>query len=231
MGDRVLVVEDDQAVRTLIRLLLEDEGLDVVEATTGPQALERFAEGPFDLVLLDLRLPGMYGFDVCRELRRTSDVPIIMVTAQHDSHDVVAGLELGADDYVTKPFVDRELLARVRVQLRRRASAEPSAAGETIEFGDVVVRPDEGRASKAGEDLALTKTEFRLLVHLASNPNRVWSREQLLDHVWGYDDKGDGRLVDTHVARLRSKIEDDPASPTIVQTVRGLGYRLSKGSR
>lgn len=220
-----MLVEDDHAVRTLVRLLLEDEGLTVVEATTGTEAVERFGDEPIDLVLLDIRLPGMNGFDVCRQLRRVSDVPIIMVTAQQDSHDVVAGLELGADDYVTKPFNDRELLARVRAQLRRRASGAASA--ESIVLGSVEVRPDEGRVLRDGTEVSLTKTEFQLLSHLAHHPNRVWSRDQLLEHVWGYAYQGDGRLVDTHIARLRSKIEHDPANPELIQTVRGLGYRLS----
>jgi DNA-binding response OmpR family regulator len=226
MADCVMVVEDDHSVRALVRLLLEDEGLLVVEAATGQQAVDRFDAESVDLVLLDIRLPGLNGFDVCRQLRRLSDVPIIMVTAQNDSHDVVAGLEVGADDYVTKPFNDRELLARVRAQLRRR-HGDMGASSAVLTVGDIEVRVDEGRVMKAGEPVALTKSEFHLLVHLAQNPNRVWSRDQLLDHVWGYAYNGDGRLVDTHVARLRAKIEDTPATPTIIHTVRGLGYRLS----
>jgi DNA-binding response OmpR family regulator len=229
MPDTVMLVEDDHSVRALVRMLLEDEGLNVLEAATGTQAVERFAVEPVDLVLLDIRLPGMSGFEVCRQLRRSSDVPIIMVTAQHDSHDVVAGLELGADDYVTKPFNDRELMARVRAQLRRRTGAMNGAAAITI--GELVVKPDEGRAFRAGEELALTKTEFQLLSHMAQHPNRVWTRDQLLEHVWGYAYQGDGRLVDTHIARLRSKVEHDPANPDVIQTVRGLGYRLSLPGR
>ena len=229
MPDVVMLVEDDHSVRALVRILLEDEGLTVLEAATGTQAVERFALEHVDLVLLDLRLPGMSGFEVCRQIRRSSDVPIVMVTAQQDSHDVVAGLEMGADDYVTKPFNDRELIARVRAQLRRRTGL--MTAGEVITVGDVVVKPDEGRALKAGTALSLTKTEFRLLSHMAQHPNRVWSRDQLLEHVWGYAYQGDGRLVDTHMARLRAKVEDDPANPAYIQTVRGLGYRLSPGGR
>lgn len=227
MADRVLLVEDDHTVRALVRLLLDDEGYEVVEAATGTQAVERFSAESFDLVLLDLRLPGLSGFDVCRAIRRTSEVPVIMVTAQQDSADVVAGLELGADDYITKPFNDRELLARVRVQLRRRHAAAPT--GATYSVGDVTVRPDEGRAFKHDVELPLTKTEFQLLCHLAGHQNRVWTRDQLLEQVWGYSYSGDGRLVDTHIARLRSKIEDDPANPRLVQTVRGIGYRMSPG--
>ena len=225
MNDRILLVEDDHAVRSVVRLMLEDEGLDVVEAPTGPQALERFGQELIDLVLLDLRLPGMSGFEVCRQIRRTSEVPIIMVTAENDSHDVVAGLELGADDYVTKPFNDRELMARVRSQLRRRHGS-PEAPTGSIEVGDLVVKIDEGQVFKGGELVALTRIEFRLLSHFAQNPNRVWTRGQLLEHVWGYTYEGDGRVVDTHMARLRAKIEDDPSNPEYVQTVRGLGYRM-----
>ena len=229
MTDTVMLVEDDHAVRALVRMLLEDEGLTVIEAATGTQAIERFAVEQVDLVLLDVRLPGVNGFEVCRQLRRSRDVPIIMVTAQQDSHDVVAGLELGADDYVTKPFNDRELLARVRAQLRRRTGVLTSQPSITV--GDVVVKSDEGRAFKGGDELSLTKTEFQLLSHMAQHPNRVWSRDQLLEQVWGYAYQGDGRLVDTHIARLRAKIEDDPANPDLIQTVRGLGYRLSPGDR
>ncbi len=224
-ADKVMVVEDDHAVRTLVRMLLEDEGLTVVEASTGNEAVEVFGAERIGLVLLDLRLPGLSGFEVCRRLRRDSDVPIIMVTAQHDSHDVVAGLELGADDYVTKPFNDRELMARVRAQLRRRQGAL-EAFGETLVFGELTIKMDHGQVLKGDNEVPLTRTEFRLLCHLASHPNRVWSRAQLLELVWGYAYEGDGRVVDTHVARLRAKIEDDPSNPEYVQTVRGLGYRM-----
>jgi DNA-binding response OmpR family regulator len=229
--ETVMVVEDDHAVRSLVRMLLEDDGLTVVEAATGSDAIDVFARHPVDLVLLDLRLPGMNGFDVCRELRRTSDVPIIMVTAQQDSHDVVAGLEVGADDYVTKPFNDRELLARVRARLRRRAGGTTGSVPTSIFVGSLDVRPIEGRVLRDGVEIALTKTEFQLLSHLAQHPDRLWSRDQLLDAVWGYSYQGDGRLVDTHVARLRAKVEDDPSNPDIIQTVRGLGYRLTTGRR
>ena len=235
VADTVMLVEDDHAVRSLVRLLLEDEGLTVVEASTGTEAIDAFGRHEVDLVLLDIRLPGMNGFDVCRQLRRSSDVPIIMVTAQQDSHDVVAGLELGADDYVTKPFNDRELMARVRAQLRRRSGAVTAAATgpirTSIVIGDLEIRPVEGRVLRDGDEIALTKTEFQLLNHLALHPNRLWSRDQLLEHVWGYAYQGDGRLVDTHIARLRAKVEPDPANPEIIQTVRGLGYRLSTTGR
>ncbi|MGH9023664.1 MAG: winged helix-turn-helix domain-containing protein [Acidimicrobiia bacterium] len=207
-----------------MRLALEDEGYAVIEAASGEDALEAFAKRPTDIVLIDLMLPGLDGFEVCRALRRTSDVPIVMVTARSDTHDVVAGLEAGADDYVTKPFAAKELTARMRALLRR--SRDVGAATTVIAFGEVVVEPEAGSVSRSGETVHLTKTEFRLLCELATNPGRVLSREQLLERVWGYDYFGDGRLVDVHVRRLRTKIEPDPANPRHVVTVRGLGYKM-----
>jgi len=222
MSRRVLLVEDDHTIRSLLRLLFEDDGYEVRDAPDGPSALNAFASGAIDLVILDLRLPGMSGFDVCREIRKTSGVPIIIVSAQQDSHDVVAGLELGADDYVTKPFNDRELLARARVQLRNRDRGEADA----VLFGDLELRPSEGVVLKRGVPVQLTKTEFHLLCHLADHTSQVLSRQQLLEAVWDYPPDGDGRLVDTHMARLRAKIEDNPSDPSHLVTVRGLGYKL-----
>jgi DNA-binding response OmpR family regulator len=224
VGTSILAVEDDERIRTAVRLALEDEGWDVEEAESGERALEVFGGGPFDVVLIDLMLPGIDGFELCRSLRRNSDVPIVMVTARTDTHDVVAGLEAGADDYLTKPFEPKELSARIRALLRR---VRPSAPGHThLRFGDLEVIPDEGVVRKDGAEVHLTKTEFRLLVELASSPGRVHSREHLLEKVWGYDYFGDGRLVDVHVRRLRTKVEADPAMPRHVVTVRGLGYKL-----
>jgi DNA-binding response OmpR family regulator len=221
---RLLIVEDDERIRASMRMALEDEGYDVDEAGSGEMALERFAEQPADVVLIDLMLPGMDGFECCRQLRRTSAVPVIMVTARTDTHDVVAGLEAGADDYVTKPFVAKELAARIRALLRRaRSIDEPSV----LTFGDIEVRPDEGTVERAGQEVHCTRTEFRLLCELATNPGKVLSREQLLDRVWGYDYFGDGRLVDVHIRRLRTKIEPDPANPRHILTVRGMGYKLT----
>jgi DNA-binding response OmpR family regulator len=180
------------------------------------------------LVLLDLRLPDMSGFEVCRALRAMSIVPIIMVTAQTASEDMVAGLEAGADDYVTKPIVPKELAARIRAHLRRvqlQSSLGPQSPGEM--FGDVELRRDQGLVFKAGREVALTKTEFNLLCEFADHPNAVLSRDQLLERVWGYDYLGDSRLVDAHVHRLRVKIEDQPDDPKLILTVRGIGYRLS----
>ena len=235
MAGRILMVEDDERIRTSTRMALEDEGYDVDEADTAESALEAFEIRPPDVVLIDLMLPGMDGFECCRAIRRTSAVPIIMVTARSDTHDVVAGLEAGADDYVTKPFVTKELAARIRAHLRRSqvavgtapggATGLPGAAAWT--FGDVEVAPDAGEVRKAGRPVHLTRTEFRLLCELADNAGRVLSREQLLEAVWGYDYFGDSRLVDVHVRRLRTKIEDNPASPRHVVTVRGLGYKLA----
>jgi DNA-binding response OmpR family regulator len=224
MTGRLLIVEDDERIRASMRLALEDEGYEVDEAASGETGLERFAEQPADVVLIDLMLPGMDGFECCRHLRRTSAVPVIMVTARTDTHDVVAGLEAGADDYVTKPFVAKELAARIRALLRRARSVdEPSV----LTFGEIEVRPDEGTVQRAGEEVHCTRTEFRLLCELATNPGKVLSREQLLDRVWGYDYFGDGRLVDVHIRRLRTKIEPDPANPRHILTVRGMGYKLT----
>jgi DNA-binding response OmpR family regulator len=179
------------------------------------------------VVVLDLMLPGMDGFDVCRSLRRSSDVPVIMVTARSDSHDVVAGLEAGADDYVTKPFVPKELSARIRALLRRARRAEVEVDAGARVFGDLEILPEAGLVRKAGRELSLTRTEFRVLCELAANPGRVLSREALLERVWGYDYFGDGRLVDVHVRRLRTKVEREPGDPQLIVTVRGLGYKLA----
>ena len=224
VGTRILAVEDDERIRTAVKMALEDEGWVVEEAETGEDALEAFARRPTDVVLIDIMLPGVDGFEVCRSIRRTSDVPIVMVTARADTHDVVAGLEAGADDYLTKPFAPKELSARIRALMRR--ARKPESGNTTMRFGDLEITPDAGVVRRAGTELHLTKTEFRLLCELASSPGRVFSREVLLERVWGYGYFGDGRLVDVHVRRLRTKIEADPANPRHVATVRGLGYKL-----
>ncbi|NNC80853.1 MAG: response regulator transcription factor [Acidimicrobiales bacterium] len=224
MGTRILTVEDDERIRTAVKLALEDEGWDVVESDNGEDALLKFGQQPSDVVLIDIMLPGIDGFDVCRSIRRISDVPIVMVTARADTHDVVAGLEAGADDYLTKPFAPKELSARIRALLRRSRGSDSPAPD--MSFGDLDILPDQGMVKKGGEEVHLTKTEFRLLVELASAPGKVFSRESLLERVWGYGYFGDGRLVDVHVRRLRTKIEDDAADPQHVVTVRGLGYKL-----
>ena len=224
MGTRILTVEDDERIRTAVKLALEDEGWEVEEADSGEEALNAFTRKAADVVLIDIMLPGIDGFDVCRSIRRVSDVPIVMVTARADTHDVVAGLEAGADDYLTKPFAPKELSARIRALLRRARTSEPDAP--QMVFGDLEVIPDEGVVRVDGDEVHLTKTEFRLLVELAANPGRVFSREVLLERVWGYGYFGDGRLVDVHIRRLRTKIEPDAAHPRYVVTVRGLGYKL-----
>jgi DNA-binding response OmpR family regulator len=222
----LLMIEDDDAIRLALSLALEDEGYEVLQAATGGEGLRRLETGDIDLVLLDLRLPDMSGFDVCRALRTSSIVPIIIITAQTDTHDMVAGLEAGADDYVTKPVVPKELAARIRAMLRRVQLLESTMSARAARFGDVELRREQGVALKAGRELNLTKTEFRLLCEFADHPNAVLSRDQLLERVWGYEYLGDSRLVDAHVRRLRLKIEDQPDDPRLVVTVRGIGYRL-----
>jgi DNA-binding response OmpR family regulator len=224
VGTRILAVEDDERIRTAVKLALEDEGWTVAEAANGEEALAQFQQEPADVVLIDIMLPDIDGFEVCRSIRRTSDVPIVMVTARADTHDVVAGLEAGADDYLTKPFAPKELSARIRALLRRARTSEVSSPH--LRFGDLEIVPEEGVVRRNGRDVHLTKTEFRVLVELAQSPGRVFSREVLLERIWEHGYFGDGRLVDVHVRRLRTKIEADPANPRHVVTVRGLGYKL-----
>ena len=223
MPVRILTVEDDERIRTAVSLALEEEGWEVKETANGEDALVAFAQDPSDVVLIDIMLPGIDGFEVCRRIRRLGDVPIVMVTARSDSHDVVAGLEAGADDYLRKPFDPKELSARVRALLRR---SRPSESPAQMVVGQLEVIPDEGVVRLAGDEVHLTRTEFRLLVELASSPGKVMSREDLLERVWARDYFDDERLVDVHVRRLRTKIEPDPANPRYVVTVRGMGYKL-----
>ncbi len=222
---RVLLVEDDESVRRSTGLLLERAGLDIEGASTGEDALVDIAREHFDLVLLDIMLPGIGGFEVCRRIRRFSQVPIVFLTARADVSDVVAGLELGADDYVVKPFEGAELLARVRAVLRRNEK-EPTAP--TIQVGEIVVDRAGFSATKHGARLDLSATEFRLLVELTNHAGQVLTREMLLERVWGYDYLGDSRLVDMAVKRLRDKLEDDSRKPTYITTVRGVGYRFER---
>jgi DNA-binding response OmpR family regulator len=220
---RILIVEDDDHIRTALRLMFEGEGFSVDDASTGEVGVALFTRMTSDVAIVDVMLPGMTGFQTCEALRATSDVPIVIVSARDETADVVLGLESGADDYVTKPFVPEELLARVRAHLRRR----PDKSTNAFQLGELRVIPNEGVVRhQDGTELHLTSTEFRLLTDLAAANGRVLSREDLLEHVWGYDYFGDSRLVDVHIRRLRMKIEPDPASPTYLVTVRGTGYKL-----
>lgn len=231
---RILLVEDEESYRDPLSYLLGREGYDVVTAATGPAALEQFAEHGADLVLLDLMLPGLSGTEVCRRLRLESDVPVIMLTAKDDEIDKVVGLELGADDYVTKPYSSRELLARIRAVLRRRESAarpvDDDAQDSILEVGGVRMDVDRHTVHVHGEAVPFPLKEFELLEMLLRNPDRVLTRGQLIDRVWGSDYVGDTKTLDVHVKRVRGKIEDDPSVPTLLTTVRGLGYKLSDGS-
>ncbi len=224
---KLLFIEDDHHIRAALRLALEDEGYEVIEAADGTTGLAAFDAHTVELVLLDLRLPDMSGFDVCRILRTKSLVPIIIVTAQTDTHDLVAGLEAGADDYVTKPVIAKELAARIRASLRRTTLLVTSVTNaDKIIVRDIELRSQQGIVLKAGVELPLTKTEYRLLQTFMENQNNVLSRDQLLELVWGYEYLGDSRLVDAHIRRLRVKIEDSPDDPKMIVTVRGMGYRL-----
>jgi DNA-binding response OmpR family regulator len=225
----LLLVEDDPRIREALRLALTDEGYHVLEAATGEQALEQLASGAAepDVVLLDLMLPGMDGLRVCAHIRERGDLPIIMVTARTASHEVIAGLEAGADDYVTKPVDAGELSARVRALLRRARPTDTDTPA-VVELGELSVRVAEGRVLRGGEEIPLTKTEFRLLSALALARGAVVSREQLLERVWEYGYFGDTRLLDVHIRRLRRKIEPDPGQPTYIITVRGVGYRADQ---
>ncbi|MBI1376285.1 MAG: response regulator [Frankiales bacterium] len=224
MSRSVMLVEDDPAIRMVLRVALEDAGYEVLEAETGEQALILAMDEAADVMLVDLRLPGIHGLDVVRTVRGSSRVPIIILTAQTESQDVVAGLEAGADDYVTKPFVTSELLARIGAQLRR--SQTPEDSGGTLECGPLVLSPDVGALYVNGTAIPLTRTEFKVLQELMVARERVLSRDYLLKHVWGYQHAGDGRIVDNLMYRLRNKIEADPAQPEHLVTVRGFGYRL-----
>jgi DNA-binding response OmpR family regulator len=218
-----LIVEDDDHIRSALRLMFEGEGFVVDDAPSGEVAMAMFSRMASDVAIVDIMLPGMSGFETCLALRGASDLPIVIVSARDDTADVVLGLESGADDYVTKPFVPEELLARVRAHLRRR----PEKSTGAFKLGDLHVIPDEGVVRHGdGAELHLTSTEFRLLTDLASNNAKPLSREDLLERVWGYDYFGDSRLVDVHIRRLRMKIEPDPANPIFLVTVRGTGYKL-----
>ena len=222
---RVLVVEDEESFSDVLSYMLRREGYEVAVAATGPQALSTFDRSGADLVLLDLMLPGLSGTEVCRELRQRSNVPIIIVTARDAEVDKVVGLELGADDYVTKPYSSRELLARVRAVLRRRGEVDEPLS-PVLEAGPVRMDVDRHAVTVNGEPVSLPLKEFDLLELLMRNSGRVLTRGQLIDRVWGSDYVGDTKTLDVHVKRLRSKIETEPATPKHLLTVRGLGYKF-----
>jgi two-component system response regulator MtrA len=219
-----LVVEDDQSVRAAITLVLQRSGFDVESVGDGRTCLDRLNDALFDLVMLDLMLPGMSGFDVCREIRSRSGIPIVMVTARTDTADVVAGLELGADDYVTKPFEAAELAARARAAVRRAVDHTSTQ----FSIRDLEIDEAAFSVSRQGAEIALTATEFRLLITLARHAGQVMTREVLLERVWGYDYLGDSRLVDMAMQRLRSKLGEPPSGSEYVTTVRSIGYRFER---
>jgi two-component system response regulator MtrA len=220
---RILLVEDDPSIREITAIGLTAAGFAVTTANDGVEGLERFRSEPFDLVLLDIMLPRLDGYEVCRQIRRTSTIPVVMLTARADTMDVVIGLEAGADDYVRKPFEVPELIARIRAALRRAAATADGA--QALRLGPIEVDVAGRTARRGTEEIALTRTEFDLLVELTRHAGTVLSRDVLLDRVWGYDYLGDSRLVDVAVQRLRAKIEADPAAPVLIQTVRGAGYK------
>ncbi|MEV6349890.1 response regulator transcription factor [Actinoplanes sp. NPDC051851] len=222
----VLLIEDDDRIRLSLAMALEDEGYQVYAVASAEEGIAEQRRRPADTVLVDLMLPGMDGYECIRRLRRDDDVPIVVVSARDDTHDIVAGLEAGADDYVVKPVAVKELAARLRA-LRRRARtvATPVPVTSVLTFGDLEIRPEAGEVRLDGEPVAVTRTEFRLLCELADHPGLVLSRQQLLQRVWGYE-FGDERVVDVHVGRLRQKIESDTGKPRHLVTVRGLGYKL-----
>ena len=226
MDERVLLVEDDPSIREVAGLGLSQAGFRVTTSGDGRDGLIQFRNQRFDLVVLDIMLPSLDGLEVCREIRKESPTPIVMLTARAELHDIVVGLELGADDYVTKPFELPELVARIKAVLRRTTAA-PGDAPITVR--DVEIDPAGFTARRNGKDVRLTATEFRLLLELARRPRQVFTREMLLELVWNYDYLGDSRLVDAAVQRLRAKVEDDPKEPALIVTVRGVGYRLDAG--
>ena len=227
----VLVVEDEPSFVEALTIGLTREGFRVISVTDGFEAVQRFDEVQPDIVLLDVMLPRLSGIDVCRQLRKRSQVPIIMVTAKGAEIDTVVGLEVGADDYITKPYRMREVVARMRAVLRRSPSESAGAADlspGSLAVGDVVLDPDEHRVTIDGEDVALPLKEFELLHLLLANAGRVLPRETLIDRIWGSDYVGDTKTLDVHIKRLRAKVEPDPASPTRILTYRGLGYKFDR---
>lgn len=224
MAPKILVVDDDPAISEMLTIVLEGEGFNPVPVMDGMEAIETFEREQPDLILLDLMLPGMNGVDICRAIRQQSTVPIVMLTAKSDTVDVVVGLESGADDYITKPFKPQELLARIRARLRRTDTKD----NEVLEVADLVIDVPQHIVRRGTQEISLTPLEFDLLVELARKPRQVFTREDLLERVWGYQHSSDNRLVNVHIQRLRAKIEKDPENPAIVLTVRGVGYKTGE---
>jgi two-component system, OmpR family, alkaline phosphatase synthesis response regulator PhoP len=227
VSQRVLVVDDEQSIRTIVEYALKDAGFEVISAGRGDDALEAVAREAVDLVVLDLMLPGMDGLEVCRRIRAERNVPIIILSARGEELDKVLGLELGADDYVTKPFSPRELVSRVKANLRR-ARAEPDGEAP-IRAGELEIDPVARTVKREGREVALTYSEFEILLKLARSPRRVFTREELMNHLWKGSFYGDLRSVDVHVSHLRQKVERDPSSPVMIRTVRGVGYAFGAG--
>jgi DNA-binding response OmpR family regulator len=223
---RILLVDDEQSIQTLLSYPLRKDGYHVTSALDGTEALRRFEEGRFDLVILDLMLPQMGGVEVCRQLRSRSQVPIIMLTAKGSETDKVAGLEVGADDYITKPFSMREFRSRVKAALRRSRMGGETSEDGAIECGELTIDFDRRMVTLDGEEVRVTYVEFEILGALARSPGRVLTRETLLEHVWGDSDYRDPRTVDVHIRHLREKLERDPKEPEYLFTVRGVGYRF-----
>jgi two-component system response regulator VicR len=228
----VLIVDDEPGIIRLISMYLEREGFQTANARTGAEALEIVSKSSPALVILDIMLPDIDGWEVCRELRRTSDVPIIMLTAREGDEDKIVGLELGADDYVTKPFVPRELVARVKAILRRARTAPAADVSDgVLDFGELTIDPAKREVRLHDELITLRAKEYDLLVELARRPGVVFTREKLLQDVWGYDFYGDSGTIDVHVRRLRSKLNDDSSNPRFIETVWGVGYKLKEQNR
>ncbi|AIT60447.1 MtrAB system response regulator MtrA [Corynebacterium doosanense] len=225
MAPTILVVDDDPAISEMLTIVLESEGFEPVPVIDGGEAVQKFRDHQPDLILLDLMLPGMNGVDICKAIRQESSVPIVMLTAKTDTVDVVLGLESGADDYITKPFKPKELVARIRARLRR---GDDSGSAELLRIGDLTIDVPAHSVKRGTEEISLTPLEFDLLLQLARKPGQVHTREELLENVWGYRHASDTRLVNVHVQRLRAKVEKDPDEPQVVLTVRGVGYKTGK---
>jgi len=226
MSQRILVVDDEQSIRTLVEYALRDAGFQVISVGRGDDALAALARDPIDLVVLDLMLPGVDGLEVCRRIRAGNSVPIIILSARGEELDKVLGLELGADDYVTKPFSPRELVSRVKANLRR-ARSEPDGEAP-LRMGELEIDPVARTVRKSGQEVALTYSEFEILLKLARSPRRVFTREELMNHLWKGSFYGDLRSVDVHVRHLRQKVEADPSQPLLIRTVRGVGYAFGR---